>query len=94
MSAGTGVTATPPDREALRSLLGDELLAVWEQTCARWRSAGAELVMTDEGHARFFIAGLAKTAKVCYTVFCPAWTELGLVRHHAVNLVRAGRQQQ
>lgn len=25
----------PPNREALRSLLGDELLAVWEQTCAR-----------------------------------------------------------
>lgn len=35
MSVGTDVTATPPDREALRSLLGDELLAVWEQTCAR-----------------------------------------------------------
>ena len=25
----------PPAREALRSLLGDELLAVWERTCAR-----------------------------------------------------------
>ena len=37
MSAGTDVTATPPDREALRSLLGDELLRALAE---RWGGVG------------------------------------------------------